>query len=211
MTYCECGAAFSEGESCKTVGCKKDGVTPPSPTPDTRRECADCGADQTVVYLSGRRCFNRAECWERQSPKPPEKKETNPKDAVGIAKAPMSCVPAPVLLELGLAMAEGARKYGRHNYRVTGVRTSVYYDAAMRHLFAFWEGQDVDPDSGLSHLVKAMACLTVLRDADMRGMLEDDRPPKTGDDWVQTANGRMKELLKKYPECKPAHAEKDKP
>lgn len=138
----------------------------------------------------------------------PEKKETNPKDAVGIAKAPMSCVPAPVLLELGLAMAEGARKYGRHNYRVTGVRMSVYYDAALRHLFAYWEGQDADPDSGLPHLVKAMACLTVLRDADMRGMLEDDRPPKTGDDWMKSTNDKMKELLKKYPECKPAHTEK---
>ena len=38
-------------------------------------------------------------------------KEINPKDAVGIAKAPLSTVPANVFMEVGLAMMEGARKY----------------------------------------------------------------------------------------------------
>ena len=70
-----------------------------------------------------------------------EKKDTNPKDAIGIAKTPMSVISGPVIAELGLAMMEGARKYGRHNYRAVGVRASVYYDAMMRHMMAFWEGE----------------------------------------------------------------------
>jgi len=53
-------------------------------------------------------------------------KQTNPKDAMGIKKVPLSCVPLPVAMELGIAMLEGARRYGRHNYRVIGVRASVY-------------------------------------------------------------------------------------
>ena len=61
-------------------------------------------------------------------------KPTNPKDAIGIKKVPFSTVPARVIAEIGLAMLEGAAKYGRHNYRVSGVRASVYYDAAMRHI-----------------------------------------------------------------------------
>lgn len=127
-------------------------------------------------------------------------KDTNPKDAVGIAKVPFSPIPAQVMAETGLAMLEGALKYGRFNWRVAGVRASVYYDAALRHLTAFYEGQDVDPDSGLSHLVKAIACCVVLRDSQLRENWVDDRPPKaTDDDWVNELNLKAKALLEKYP------------
>lgn len=71
---------------------------------------------------------------------PPEGKPTNPKDAIGSKKMHVSTVPAQVVGELGLAMLEGACRYGRHNYRIAGVRASVYYDAAMRHLMSWWEG-----------------------------------------------------------------------
>jgi hypothetical protein len=92
-------------------------------------------------------------------------------------------------------MLEGA-KYGRHNYRVAGVRSSVYYDAALRHLTAWWEGQDEDPDSGLSHIVKAICCLVVLRDAMHNEKLNDDRPPPLKDQgWVQKFNEKAKEIL----------------
>jgi len=74
-------------------------------------------------------------------------KPANPKDLLGVRKAPMSTVPATVLAEIGVAMLEGASKYGRHNYRVVGVRGSVYYNGVMRHLMAWWEREDLDPDS----------------------------------------------------------------
>ena len=106
-------------------------------------------------------------------------KLSNPKDIVGTRKAPMSVIPANVIADLGLALMEGAAKYGRHNYRGIGVRASVYYDATIRHLFGWWEGEDIDPDSGLSHVTKAIASLTVLRDAMMQGKCEDDRPPRS--------------------------------
>ena len=83
-------------------------------------------------------------------------KLSNPKDLVGVLKVPMSTVSAPVLAEISLGMLEGACKYGRHNYRMVGVRSSVYYDATMRHLMAWWEGQDIDPASGLHHVTKAI-------------------------------------------------------
>ncbi|MCK5017623.1 MAG: hypothetical protein KAS32_11205, partial [Candidatus Peribacteraceae bacterium] len=73
----------------------------------------------------------------------------NPKDAIGTMKSPITTIPMPILFELGLAMLEGSRRYGRHNYRAVGVRTSIYVDAAIRHIMTFWEGQDTDPDSGL--------------------------------------------------------------
>jgi hypothetical protein len=134
-----------------------------------------------------------------------EMKPTNPKDSVGVKKVPMSTLPAPVAAELGLALMEGARKYGRHNYRVSGVLASVYYDALMRHIMAWWEGEDIDPDSGLSHVTKAMSTLVVLRDAMINGNLKDDRPPPSKAGWVAELNEHAARLIDKYPDGKPAH------
>ncbi|MBB3752500.1 hypothetical protein FHT44_005012 [Mycolicibacterium sp. BK634] len=140
--------------------------------------------------------------------KPPSAvKDTNPKDAVGTAKAPFSTVSMPVLAELGLVMMEGARKYGRHNYRAAGVRASVYIDAAFRHLARFWEGEDLDPDSGMPHLIHAMACCAVLRDSQIQGNWTDDRPPKTPQGWIEELNAKAAALLEKYPNPMPAHTE----
>jgi hypothetical protein len=128
-------------------------------------------------------------------------KDTNPKDAVGTKKAPLSTVPTPVLLEVGLAMLEGARKYGRHNYRIAGVRGSVYYDACLRHLMAWWEGEDIDPDSGLSHITKAMAGLAVLRDSMIKGNWVDDRPPAVKAGWITELNKKAAQIIEKYPDA----------
>lgn len=132
-------------------------------------------------------------------------KDTNPKDSVGVRKAGMSCVPSEVLMELGLAMQEGARKYGRHNYRIAGVRASVYYDAALRHLMAWWEGEDIDPDSGLSHLVKAMACCLVIRDSIFYGGWVDDRPPSLNSGWQGDLNKKASDLIDRMPISKDAY------
>lgn len=129
-------------------------------------------------------------------------KDTNPKDAVGIRKAPISTVSGPVVLELGLAMLEGARKYGRHNYRASGVRASVYYDATFRHIVKWWEGEDIDPDSGLNHITKAIASLMVLRDAMIYGKVIDDRPPSVDASIWDKLNDKAVKIMEKYPDAK---------
>lgn len=106
-------------------------------------------------------------------------KDTNPKDLIGSKKAKLSVIPAGVMFEVGLGLLEGACKYGRHNYRAAGVRSSVYYDATLGHLMDWWEGQDIDVESGLSHVTKALSSLVVLRDAMLQDMLTDDRPPRS--------------------------------
>ena len=134
----------------------------------------------------------------------PELKDTNPKDAIGIRKAPLSTVPGNVLAEIGVAMLEGASKYGRHNYRAAGVRASVYYDAAMRHLVSWWEGEDIDPDSGMSHITKLLACMTVLRDAMHQEMWADDRPPASRP-FYQELNKQAGEILDRHVDKNPKH------
>ena len=132
---------------------------------------------------------------------------TNPKDLVGRFKALISPVPAPVLFEVGVALLEGALKYGRHNYRVTPVKASIYYDATSSHLTAWWEGEDIDPDSDLSHVTKAIASLVVLRDAMIQNKYVDDRPPKTITSWLPELNKLVAKLHEKYPNPVKPHTE----
>ena len=99
------------------------------------------------------------------------------------------------------------RKYGRHNYRRIGVRASVYYDAALRHLMAFWEGEDIDPDSGLPHIVKAIATMVVLRDGQINELWEDDRPPALPSGWIDELNARAGEIIDRYPDAPEPHTE----
>lgn len=134
-------------------------------------------------------------------------KDTNPKDSIGTKKVPFSTISWPVLAEVGNAMLEGSRKYGRHNYRIAGVRASVYFDASIRHLSAWWEGENIDPDSGLSHITKAIAGLIVLRDSMLSENWTDDRPPKVKSGWIQELNKKAGEIIEKYPNSKTAYTE----
>jgi hypothetical protein len=131
-------------------------------------------------------------------------KKSNPKDAVGVKKAPVSTVPGTVIAEVGCAMLEGSRKYGRHNYRVDGVRASVYRDATWRHLNKWWEGEDFDPDSGLNHITKAIASLVVLRDGMICDKWIDDRPPAAPEGFFQNLDKLAGEIVDRYPDAKPA-------
>ncbi len=106
-----------------------------------------------------------------------EDKPTNPKDQVSAVKVWMDTVPDTVRVACAMAFTEGALKYGKHNWRVAGVRASVYKSAFDHHFIAWWNGKDMDDDSGLPHLWKALACLAILIDAEECGKLTDDRPP----------------------------------
>ena len=145
------------------------------------------------------RCSEQSDDKDRRKP-------TNPKDFVGLTKPPMSTVSKLVMAEVGVAMLEGAMKYGRHNYRGTDVLASIYIDAAGRHLDAWYEGQDIDPDSGMSHLTKAIASLTVLRDAEIVGKMVDDRPPAMAPAgfWEDLGN-KVKAIIARYGHVKPKH------
>lgn len=99
----------------------------------------------------------------------------NPKSEAARGKASTISTPPVAELAMGNVMALGARKYGRFNWRATGVASSVYYDAMRRHLAAWRDGEEIDPESGESHLAHVMACCAILLDARAQGVLKDDR------------------------------------
>jgi hypothetical protein len=122
--------------------------------------------------------------------------DANPKDAIGIKKAPLRLVPPALVIETAPAMALGAAKYGPFNWRATEVRMTVYLEALLRHVLAFTDRQDDDPESGASHLSHAAACLAIIFDAQAIGKLIDDRP----------LEGPAAQLLARQDRSKPAPA-----
>jgi len=131
----------------------------------------------------------------------------NPKEACGAIKPTMANISGAVMAEVGVGMHEGARKYGSHNYRVTKVFAKTYYASLLRHIISWYEGEDIDPDSGVPHISKLIACAAVLRDAEIQGMLVDDRPPKTPEWHKKFVQKLMDDVLERHPECVPAFTE----
>lgn len=80
-------------------------------------------------------------------------KADNGKPSVGL-------IPREFIEGVAMAFDYGAKKYGRHNYR-QGLQVSRTLDAAMRHLIAFNDGENDDPESGLNHLYHAAASIAM--------------------------------------------------
>jgi hypothetical protein len=107
-------------------------------------------------------------------------KPSNPKDMIGSNKLPLHLWPTTATAMGCLGLLDGELKYGRSNFREIGVRASIYYDAARRHLDAWFEGEDNAPDNGIPHLAHALACIAIIIDAEAAGKLNDDRMVRGG-------------------------------
>jgi len=133
-------------------------------------------------------------------------KQTNPKDACGSDKMPVHLFPTTAKYWGSLALLEGMLKYGRSNFRGAGVRASIYYDALNRHLDKWFEGQDIDEDSGLPHLAHAIACIAILIEATVAKNLNDDRMfPTKFDAMLKELTPEVKRLKEKYKDKNPRH------
>lgn len=78
--------------------------------------------------------------------------------------------------ELAKVLEFGARKYAPWNW-TKGMEYSRLMGAALRHMMAFQEGEDLDPESGLPHVAHAMCCLMFLLGMTVRKPEMDDRCP----------------------------------
>ena len=76
-------------------------------------------------------------------------------------KPPMALLSTVFLEEVSKVLAFGANKYAVHNWR-KGIEYSRLISAAMRHITAFNNGQDLDTETGLSHIAHASCCLMFL-------------------------------------------------
>ncbi len=133
-------------------------------------------------------------------------KPSNPKDIIGSDKLPLHLSPNTASALGCLALLDGALKYGRSNFRAIGVRASIYYDATLRHLTKWFEGEDTDEDSGLPHLAHVLACVAILVDAGAAGKLNDDRALPAGYlAFVTSLTPHVARLKAKHAKRNPKH------
>jgi hypothetical protein len=92
-----------------------------------------------------------------------------------VDKPRMSLIPPEAEEAIARVLTHGAKKYSPENWR-DGFDWSRLYDAARRHMNAFWRGQDTDTETGESHIAHALCCLMFLQVHWSSGLGSDDRP-----------------------------------
>lgn len=89
-------------------------------------------------------------------------------------KVRMELIPPELLEAVGDILTFGAAKYADRNWE-HGMKWSRPFGAMMRHMWAWWRGEDKDPETGRSHLWHAGCCIAFLIAYEARGDGEDDR------------------------------------
>jgi len=80
-------------------------------------------------------------------------------------KTRMDLLPPKALEGIAKIFTFGAKKYDDYNYKNgDGLDWSRPYAALMRHLNAWNDGEDLDPETGQSHLYHAGCCIMMLID-----------------------------------------------
>ena len=81
-------------------------------------------------------------------------------------KPRLGLIPTHAMLGMGRALTYGVDKYSDYNYKNgEGLDWNRYYDALLRHLFAWIGGEEMDKESKLRHTDHVLACAAMLSDA----------------------------------------------
>jgi hypothetical protein len=125
-------------------------------------------------------CFGST-CHHKLDPAPPgpsaafdEPTGEARKSAESASKPRLELLPGAALEQIAEVLTYGAAKYDANNW-CRGARWGRYYAALLRHLFAWWRGEDRDAETGLSHLAHAGCCLLFLMEYQRNGWGSDDR------------------------------------
>jgi len=89
----------------------------------------------------------------------------------------LELLPFDALDEVGQVMTLGAAKYGDRNWE-RGINYDRVFGALMRHAWAWFRGQDKDPETGLSHMAHCAANALFLLSYERRGRRGLDNRPR---------------------------------
>jgi hypothetical protein len=101
-------------------------------------------------------------------------------------KARVDLIPPEFIEALGRHYAVGAAKYEENNWR-KGMSWSRCYASAVRHLLAFWRGEEIDAETGTPHVIAAAWNMAALHWYGLHNAGTDDRPRF---DLVRTEGGQ---------------------
>lgn len=91
-------------------------------------------------------------------------------------KPTFDLLPWDALAEVQKVLDFGAQKYAPRNWE-RGMDWKRPWNAGMRHMAAWVEGQNKDPETGLSHMAHAACCVLFLLAYELRGAGQDSRIP----------------------------------
>lgn len=101
------------------------------------------------------------------------KRETAKKNDKKDGKVPLEYLRMDGISEMCEVFAFGANKYGKDNY-LLGHHVDQLTAAALRHILAYQAGQELDPETGKSHVAHAQATLSMLQTQKTLGTLRRD-------------------------------------
>lgn len=107
------------------------------------------------------------------------------------SKPQVQLVPPAAIIEMAKCFEAGiAKGYNGGNWRFEhSPPIGVYCGKVMRHIAQYLDGEDIDPETGLLHIVHAMSDLAILVDALLLGRAVDDRYPAGPASKLMTIKG----------------------
>lgn len=119
--------------------------------------CADC-IQQEITKWKGIKMGAVKEVLNENAEVLQRLAETGRQEVRGVKfdsqKAPLDLLPYEALVEIAKVMGFGEGKYGTANW-ANGIELRRLLSASLRHIGQFNNGEDVDSESGLSHLAHA--------------------------------------------------------
>ena len=100
----------------------------------------------------------------------------DPKGEAGAAKPGLDNISLAAQYYEGAVMHIGGTDYGFYNWCEHPMKASTYYNAIQRHLNAWWQGEDLDPESGFPHMAHIRASAGIIIDQQETERMIDDRP-----------------------------------
>lgn len=93
-------------------------------------------------------------------------------------------IPVQPMIELAKHYGRGSRKYEDRNWE-GGYAWSLSYGALCRHLFAFWDGENIDEETGTPHIIAVAWHALALAEFMNTHPELDDRPNGKADLWME--------------------------
>lgn len=108
----------------------------------------------------------RDDAWIRNQERIMEQEKATLAEGVGAkhdgGKLRYSLLPKGTISEVLKVLEFGAKKYAPDNWMKVDNAQTRYYDAALRHITAWHEGEKFDQETGVSHIAHALCCLHFL-------------------------------------------------
>ena len=103
------------------------------------------------------------------------------------AKPRMNLLPPKAIMEVSKVLTFGAEKYDAENWRKLDDLQNRYTAGALRHIFAHMDGEQLDPETNLSHLAHALCCLLFKLEIELENAKIEEEKPREVDTAKHTA------------------------